>query len=142
MYTCSEPLRRSSDSSISLISSASRKASALSASSSTRRVASRPPLRGQLGRLQRLFQLLHARRRLAQVLLAERWARDGEGGGKVAWVSAHPGWVDTRAVDAAYGEVPRAPVERDSLALCRAPRGFHARARVRALARACLSRRR
>ena len=45
---------------------------------------------------------VHAKR--GQVLLAERWARDGKGEGKVGWVSAHPGWVDTPAVDDAYGK--------------------------------------
>lgn len=36
-----------------------------------------------------------------QVLLAERWTRDRP---DVCWVSAHPGWTNTPAVDLAYGE--------------------------------------
>jgi dehydrogenase/reductase SDR family protein 12 len=36
-----------------------------------------------------------------QVLLAERWARDRP---DVCWVSCHPGWTNTPAVDLAYGE--------------------------------------
>jgi len=35
------------------------------------------------------------------VLLCERWAEDQ--GEETAFVSCHPGWVDTPGVDAAYG---------------------------------------
>jgi len=35
-----------------------------------------------------------------QVLLAKRWSRDIPG---ICWVSAHPGWTDTPAVEKAYG---------------------------------------
>lgn len=35
-----------------------------------------------------------------QVLLAERWTRDRP---DVCWLSCHPGWVGTNAVDLAYG---------------------------------------
>jgi len=36
-----------------------------------------------------------------QVLLAERWTRDRP---DVCWVSCHPGWTNTPAVDLAYGD--------------------------------------
>jgi dehydrogenase/reductase SDR family protein 12 len=36
-----------------------------------------------------------------QVLLAERWATEYP---EVAWISAHPGWTATAAVDEAFGE--------------------------------------
>jgi len=35
-----------------------------------------------------------------QVLLAQRWSRDIP---EICWVSAHPGWTDTPAVELAYG---------------------------------------
>jgi len=44
------------------------------------------------------FAYSYAKR--GQVLLAQRWARDKP---DIAWVSSHPGWVDTPAVDLAYG---------------------------------------
>ena len=55
-----------------------------------------------VGRYDGQMAYVHAKR--GQVLLAERWARDSKGDGKVGWVSAHPGWVDTPAVEEAYGK--------------------------------------
>ena len=40
----------------------------------------------------------------AQVLLAERWAREI---GKVTWVTVHPGWADTPAVTDAFGDTKK-----------------------------------
>ena len=40
----------------------------------------------------------------SQVLLCERWAEEHP---KVKFVSCHPGWTATPAVDAAYGEMKK-----------------------------------
>jgi dehydrogenase/reductase SDR family protein 12 len=45
--------------------------------------------------------LAYAYQKRAQVLLAERWTTQHPG---IKFVSAHPGWTATAAVDAAYGE--------------------------------------
>lgn len=44
--------------------------------------------------------MAYAYAKRGQVLLAERWTRDFP---KIVWLSAHPGWAATLAVDAAYG---------------------------------------
>jgi len=49
--------------------------------------------------------MAYAYAKRGQVLLAEQWARDEAAkGGPLKFVSAHPGWVSTPAVDAAYGD--------------------------------------
>lgn len=45
-------------------------------------------------------QLAYAYAKRGQVLLAERYTKTNP---EVAWLSCHPGWVDTPAVDEAYG---------------------------------------
>jgi dehydrogenase/reductase SDR family protein 12 len=45
--------------------------------------------------------MAYAYAKRGQVLLAERWTRDFP---QIVWLSAHPGWTATPAVDAAYGE--------------------------------------
>lgn len=46
-------------------------------------------------------QLAYAYAKRAQVLLAERWTIEHPG---IKFISAHPGWTATAAVEAAYGE--------------------------------------
>jgi dehydrogenase/reductase SDR family protein 12 len=48
------------------------------------------------------FAYSYAKR--GQILLAERFTRDIP---EIAWVSAHPGWTDTPAVDEAYGDMKK-----------------------------------
>lgn len=45
--------------------------------------------------------MAYAYAKRGQVLLAQRWTRDFP---KIVWLSAHPGWAATLAVDAAYGD--------------------------------------
>ena len=49
-------------------------------------------------------QLAYAYSKRGQVLFAERYTRDIP---EVAWLSAHPGWVDTPAIDEAYGSAKK-----------------------------------
>jgi dehydrogenase/reductase SDR family protein 12 len=48
------------------------------------------------------FAYSYAKR--GQILLAERFTKDIP---EIAWVSAHPGWTDTPAVDEAYGDTKK-----------------------------------
>ncbi|GMI20830.1 hypothetical protein TeGR_g2727 [Tetraparma gracilis] len=52
--------------------------------------------------------LSYAYAKRGQVLLAEELTKAQPEGGKRSFVSAHPGWVDTPAVDLAYGSGKRA----------------------------------
>jgi len=45
-------------------------------------------------------QMAYVYAKRGQVLLAERYARDYP---EITWLTCHPGWVDTPAVDSAYG---------------------------------------
>jgi len=57
-------------------------------------------------------QLAYAYAKRGQVLLAERWAEqeEGQGGadtGRITFVTAHPGWTGTKAVQEAYGDTAK-----------------------------------
>merc|ERR1712232_294785 len=45
--------------------------------------------------------MAYAYAKRGQVLLAEEWTKEYP---EICWVSSHPGWASTAAVDAAYGD--------------------------------------
>ena len=50
------------------------------------------------------LNLKYAYAKRGQVLLAEQWSKEYSGDNKVKFVSVHPGWTDTNAVDDAFGD--------------------------------------